>query len=593
MAKPLPFWRRMIGRWLEQPTEPRLGLELSPPVGAPGVVRVASEDGRHAVELRTIGGQIDTSEPARVRPARRRREQPRRSWRDYEAAGQGRNNSGWWAPNTAANVEVRRSLSVLRARSRDLCRNNAHAEHAIGVLVANLIGDGIRPRSSTGSAALDKRVNELWDAWVKVADPFHGLDFYGVQALAVRAWLESGEVLIRRRIRRLDDGLPVPFQLEVMESDLLDPWRLGELPNGGRIVQGVEFDPINRRSAYWILPFHPGDSSSGRAPGFGVGSIGDGAGLISAEGFSSRPIPAGEIVHLYQPKRPGQVRGVPWLATVAQDIRDLDDYAYAERVRKRIEACMVAFVLGNSPSDLPPDQDGIAPSVEDADGNPIEEFAPGMVALVRDGKDVRVHAPSASPDYAGYKRTELQEIASGAGVTYEQLTGDLTGVSFASYRVGRVEFFRSMRALHNLLIVPKLCAPVWQWFVEMAQASGALPLRAEGYPCKWAAPRFESIERDKDANADKLEIRNGTRSLFDVIASYGRDPRATLEEVAEAFKLVDELGLVIDVDPRRTVAAGSAASGAQGPAGGDTGGAAEDAATEPADTAETPPADNP
>lgn len=577
MAKPLPFWRRMLGRWLAQPTEPRV-LELPPPVVA-GTARVLSEDGRHAVELRTVGGQLDTSAPARVRPARRRREQPRRGWRDYEAAGQGRNNSGWWAPNTAANVEIRKSLAVLRARSRDLCRNNAHAERAIAILVANLIGDGIRPRSATGSVALDKRVNDLWDAWTKVADPFHGLDFYGVQALAVRAWLESGEVLIRRRVRRLDDGLPVPFQLEVMESDLLDPWRLGELPNGGRIVQGVEFDPINRRAAYWILPFHPGDSSIGfgRASALGVGSIGDGAGLVTAEGFTSRPIPAGEIVHLYQPKRPGQVRGVPWLATVAQDIRDLDDYAYAERVRKRIEACMVAFVIGNTPSDVPPDQDGIAPAVEDSDGNPIEEFSPGMVALVRDGKDVRVHAPAASPDYAGYKKAELQEIAAGAGVTFEQLTGDLGGVSFASYRVGRVEFFRAMRALHNLLIVPKLCAPVWAWFVEMAQASGALPVRAEGYPCKWASPRFESIERDKDASADKLEIRNGTRSLTDVIASYGRDPRSTLEEIAEAFKLVDELGLVLDVDPRRTVAAGSAASGAAGPAGGDAAADTEEA----------------
>lgn len=580
MAKP-SFWSRM-GAWLTGKREPAAArlleamgadgqagqaspkpLALARAAAQPGRgLRLLTDDGRQVIEVTPADGKTTLDDSATVRIRRRRRAR-----RDYESAGQGRNNAGWWAPNTAANVEVRKSLPILRARCRDLVRNNAHAKRAIDVLVTNLVGQGHTPRSNTGDPKLDKRVNDLWRKWAPFADPFHELDVYGVQALAVQTWLEGGEAIVRRRVRRLDDGLPVPMQLELLEGDLLDSWRTGDLPNGGRIVQGVEFDPINRRAAYWLLPQHPGDQLFGRATGilFGGGST-DGSAI--AEGLTSRPIPKSEVAHLYKPTRAGQVRGVPWLATVAQDIRDIDDYSYAERVRKRLEACLVAFVIGDTPSDRPPDQDGIAPSVDDSDGNPVEEFTPGMIARVTDGKDVRVHAPAASPGYGEYKKTELQEVAVGAGVTYEQLTGDLSNVSFASYRVGRVELFGALRQLHRLTLIPKLYQPIWQWFTDTAQAAGLIPVRADGYPCKWPDLRFESIERDKDAGADKLELRNGTRSLFDVIASYGRDPEETLAEVARAFELLDELGLVLDVDPRRTVAAGSAAGGAVGPAAG-------------------------
>jgi lambda family phage portal protein len=550
-------WRRRLARWLDpnaaHPAEGALAAlsGTGPTSPARTLTFDATTDRRGdvtVVELRTLPAPagappvVDTRVPPVVRHVRNRPPRARRSWRDYEAAGRGRNNEGWFAPNTAADVEIRKSLPLLRARSRELVRNNGYATRILSVFVANLIGEGIRPRSNTGDKKLDKRVNDLWDAWAKTADPFHGLDVYGVQALAVRSWLEGGDALIRFRLRRLEDGLAVPLQLEVLEGDMLDASLVEELPNGGRIVSGVEFDPINRRAAYWLLPFHPGDNWRGGG------------------GYTARPVPASSVIHLFNPIRAGQVRGVPIFAPVAQDMRDLDDYEYAERVRKRIEACMVAFVIGNQPADADPSQDGIAPSVEDAEGNPIEEVSPGLIALVRDGKEVRVHVPAASPDYEAYNRVSVRQFAAGTGTTYEQVSGDLTGVNFASYKIGRVEFFRALRQLYRLILVPKVCDPVWATFTETAVAAGILPMRAAGYPVKHSEPRFESVERDKDATADKLEVRNGTRALTDVIASYGRDPEETLRAVSDAFALLDSLGLILDVDPRRTGAVGAGAA---------------------------------
>src|SRR5690348_15373182 len=92
-----------------------------------------------------------------------------------------------------------------------------------------------------------------------------------------------------RGLRRMD-----PIQL--LEPDFLDDSRLGVLPNGNKVVQGVEFDPIGQRAAYWLFPEHPGNNFA-----------------IAAMGLVSKPVPASEIAHLYEHQRT-QARGVPWAA---------------------------------------------------------------------------------------------------------------------------------------------------------------------------------------------------------------------------------------------------------------------------------------
>ena len=62
----------------------------------------------------------------------------------------------------------------------------------------------------------------------------------GLQSLIASGVVGDGEALIRRRWRRASDGLPVPMQLQLLESDYLADLTQA-LPNGGRIVQGVEF----------------------------------------------------------------------------------------------------------------------------------------------------------------------------------------------------------------------------------------------------------------------------------------------------------------------------------------------------------------
>ncbi|MCV2872827.1 phage portal protein [Defluviimonas sp. WL0050] len=455
--------------------------------------------------------------------------------RGYDGAAKGRRTEGWRAPGSSADTEIGVAGALLRDRMRDLVRNNPHAAKAVAVLVNNIIGAGIMPRAASGNEAFDRTVDTLFERWTAECDADGQLDFYGLQTLICREMVEAGEVLVRRRLRRSSDGLPVPLQLQVLEADFLDASKSGAL-GAGRLVQGIEFDQLGKRRAYWLHTDHPGDT---------WGALNGGLG--------SRPVPATEIAHVYEKQRT-QARGVPWGAPVIRSLRDLDDYEVAELVRKKTEACVTAIVFGDDEA-----QQGIAPAVVDADGNRVEQFEPGLIAYARGGKDIRFNQPAATGGYGEYKRASLHTISAGFRVPYELLTGDLSQVNYSSIRAGLVEFRRQIDAVQWQLFIPMFCAPVWRWFTEAAWAAGQIP--TPDVPVEWQPPKFEAVDPQKDAMADLLAIRSGTMTLAQAIARQGRNPDAVLAEIAATNAKLDDLGLVLDSDPRRVTKTGSAQAG--------------------------------
>ncbi|MFD2105867.1 phage portal protein [Tabrizicola soli] len=358
--------------------------------------------------------------------------------RGYDGAARGRRTEGWRAPGSSADTEIGVAGALLRDRMRDLVRNNPHAAKAVAVLVNNIIGAGIMPRAASGDDKLNRKVDALFERWTADCDADGQLDFYGLQTLICREMVEAGEVLVRRRLRRASDGLPVPLQLQVLEADFLDATKSGAL-GAGRLVQGIEFDPVGKRRAYWLHAEHPGDA---------YGAL--------QNGLQSRLVPATEIAHVYEKQRT-QARGVPWGAPVIRSLRDLDDYEVAELVRKKTEACVTAIVFGDDEA-----QQGIAPSVVDADGNRVEQFEPGLIAYARGGKDIRFNQPAATGGYGDYKRASLHTISAGFRVPYELLTGDLSQVNYSSIRAGLVEFRRMIDAVQ------------WQLFIDALRPGLAL-----------------------------------------------------------------------------------------------------------------------
>jgi lambda family phage portal protein len=461
----------------------------------------------------------------------------------YDGAAAGRRANSWIAPSTDANVELMGSLVWLRNRSRDLVRNNPYACKAVEELVGNTVGTGIVPQAKTGSAALDKIIDGEWLYFVEACDTPQRLDFYGMQALILRTMAESGESIVRFRPRLTQDNLRVPLQLQLLEADFLDHARTMGTVNG-HVMQGVQFDLLGRRIAYWIYTYHPG----------GMLIMNPRGGILSV------PVPAEQILHSYRVLRPGQIRGVPWLSPVMMALRDLDDYADAERVRKKIEACVVGMVT--QPEGLEGSLLGLPEGTDPRTRRPIEEFQPGQVAYLKPGEDVKFNNPPPLGGYREYKMTELQGIMAGIGLPYELGTGDMSQVNYSSWRGGQLGFRNTVENYRWLTLIPMFCMPVRRRMIDTLLMVGKIPESAVGdpklnlYGTQWTAPRFESVDPVKDAEAALKDIRMGRITWFEAVLANGYDPYAQLQQIALFNKLLDKFEIILDSDPRNTTLRG-------------------------------------
>jgi len=141
--------------------------------------------------------------------------------RRYDGASRGRRTEGWLTQGTSADAAAGPALKTLRDRSRDLVRNNPYAAKAVAVIVSNTVGTGILGQArAVRSRRRSQQLTDLLSSWAN--DPqqcdYHGrMDFAGLQALAMRCVVESGEVLIRRRTAISSSNQRVPLQLQIME----------------------------------------------------------------------------------------------------------------------------------------------------------------------------------------------------------------------------------------------------------------------------------------------------------------------------------------------------------------------------------------
>lgn len=437
--------------------------------------------------------------------------------RTYDAATVGRRTAGWRRSSADANSTIGPSLARVRDSARDLVRNNAYAESGLNAIVDDTVGWGIRPTVS----------HKEFLRWASTtdcdADGRH--DLVGLQKLVMRTVVESGECLVRRRWRRSTDGFALPFQLQVLEPDYLDTLRDGPTPTGGRIVQGVEFDPVGYVVGYWIFRNHPGSSTR---PG---GSI---------YGQSYR-VPAEDIAHQFKSSRPGQVRAMSWFAPILVRFRDFDEFEDATLMKAKIAACLAVITS---------DVDGTAAPLgtADASADPVTDtLEPGMIMNVAPGRTITVVDPPSSGDYAEYSKTSLRAIAAGLGVTYEDLTGDYQQLPFSAARMSRLRHRARVEDWQYRLLIPQFLDRVWGWAMEACALSG-LPVVER---TDWTPPGMPMIEPDKEGLAAMRNVRAGISTFSDEIRQRGFNPDTHMAEMAADFKKLDALGLELDCDPRK------------------------------------------
>ena len=445
----------------------------------------------------------------------------------WDGAGSGRRVMYWQPERGSINSLISHNLETLRSRSRDMVRKNPYAANIVDTIVSNCVGTGIKPQSKAKDAEFRKKVQELWLWWTDEADSNLVSDFYGLQALVCRSMIEGGECFVRLRNRKPEDGFSVPLQLQVLESEHLDNKSNQTLANGNIIRNGIEFNRLGQREAYYLFREHPGEGSFGE----------------------SVRVPASEVLHIYKSKRPGQIRGEPWLSTVLLKLYELDQYDDAELVRKKTAAMFAGFITR-----LDSEASILGEGESNEQGVALSGLEPGTMQLLDPGEDIKFSEPSdVGGSYEAFMRQQLRAIAIGMGITYEQLTGDLTNVNYSSIRAGLIEFRRRCAMLQHNIMVFQFCRPVWNRWIELALLSGKLSAPKDNETLKevkWIPQGFDWVDPLKDQQAQQMAVRNGFKSRSEVVSELGYDVEEIDQEIAEDQKRADFFNLSFDSDSR-------------------------------------------
>ena len=467
--------------------------------------------------------------------------------RYYDAATPSRARE-WSTKSGGPNAVVGSVGLKLRDRARDMDRNDAHIARAHSVEVNNLFGSGITATAVGGpegspAARRAAAADAAWAEWGKrgVADVEGRHTRDALIALIVKAAKVSGDGLIQRIA---DRDAPLAWRLRVMEGDMLDESKNGPLPEGGRITQGVEQSPMGRVVAYWIRKGHPGENWP----------------LVGALSTDSVRVPAEDIIHFFIPLRPGQLRGIPMSAPVLATKRDLADLNHFELVRRKVETSVAGFIIPGDDleeSHVSPDDDGnISPGAYDSDGNIVEDIQPGLLATLRGGKDIRFHTPMAAGGHVEQAKHYLHDVAVGLGLSYEQLTGDLSGANYSSLRAGLLEFWRRIESEQWLWLIPTVMDRLWDWCMAGAYIKGLID--TPEVPVEWSPPKRASVDPSKDILADYLKVRGGFAPWSDVVAENGYTAARMSELLAAERALWDLHDLTLDVDSRKYAWRGAA-----------------------------------
>ncbi len=450
----------------------------------------------------------------------------------YEGAGSGRRWKGGQLHNASADVIVTAAANRLRARFRDLVRNNPQAARGVRTLVSQIIGTGIQGH------ATDKKLREAFNTWCysTKADVGEQLNFYGIQKLAMRTIVESGSVLIRRQRVNSKEMLNVPFKLQVLEPDFIDISKEELLQNNSMIKKGIEYDKFGKPLAYWLYEHHPGSAMQ-----------------RLGERYKTIRVPADEIIHCYDILRAGQTDGVPWGHPILLRLRDYEDYEDAQLLRQKIAACFTGFIYDNEAP--------INETAGSADDKPMsDKFEPGAWEVLPPGKDIKFTTPpGVGADFEPYTTRVLQGIAAGMGVTYEQLTQDYSRVNFSSARMSFQQFFADVDDWRWNMFIPTICARVWDWWLDGYDLAQGISKKADR-SIRWSPPKKFMVDPTKEISAMKDMVRSGFQSLSETVRQLGEDPSEHFAELADDNKTIDELKLKLDSDPRSMTGTGQSQS---------------------------------
>ena len=483
----------------------------------------------------------------------------------------------WHPQRLSSKSDIDANLTTLRNRAADQATNTPLGSAAIVTSTMHAVGAGLRlfPRipykllGLTADEARDWERNttrefRLW-AESKECDWRRRNNFYDLQNIAYATYLTDGDSFALFRRTNPSYAMPYTLRIQLLEanrvSNPLGPmatysevnaWGIEQLnpDNGNHIVNGVEVTPDGRLEAYWVSNKVPGDlvDLGGATTWTRIKAFGSVTGMPN-------------MLQVCHDTRAEQYRGVPYLAPVLEQLKQIGRYCNAELTAAIIRSFLSIFFTNTQASNS---LDNILPSAygapdDDHTGEPVVDAAqyklgPGQLNSLPKGVDVKtVDSSNAQIAYDSYMTHLEKSVAASLNIPYEVLLKCFS----SSYSASRGSLLQAQDEFktRRRWFAADFCQPIYeQWLME-AVATGRIecpgfftdPVKRRAWcSADWFGPTMSILDPIKDVNGAALRVKYGlTTREREAAEMTGSDLEENLEQIAYEQALIKNLGLDI------------------------------------------------
>lgn len=420
-----------------------------------------------------------------------------------------------WMPSGGSPTSDQvRDLPMLRARSRDQMRNAPVALGALNTTVSHVVGTGLAytpaidakflgltPEEAEEWSANTKRLFDIYAASLD-CDLGRRMNFYGLQDLLVRTQLESGDgIVLTPRVARSGGKPRLAFQ--IIEADrVCNP---NKKPDTEILIDGMELDEDTGETvAMHVARKHPGDPLSGNNTWDRVGMRGDSTGRRN-------------ILHMFKPLRPGQIRGVPMIAPILEPLKQLNRWTDAELNAAVVSSMFSVFIkMDPDAFDDMFDENAKSAIVEKA-SNWSGDMESGQAINLLPGESIETSSPGRpNPAFDPFWAAIVRQIGMALEMPYEVLTMHFQS-SYSAARAALLMAWKGFRARRDTLAT-YFCQPALElWLAdEVAEGRISAPgffasdvVRAAWCAALWTGDGMGSLDPQKDVAGAKDRVALG------------------------------------------------------------------------------------
>jgi capsid protein len=439
----------------------------------------------------------------------------------YEGAGQSLRRSYLDTSYTSARFDVTSSTrQAIVRKSRFFEQNNAVLNRLGDLFESYTVGSSFSVQPASSDPAWNLKAKKWFDVWSRYPDIGSRQSFGTMMSQSARGWFFDGESFIL--LTKGESGKP---RLQIIEAQSIAT-PVG-MESDLTVFDGIRFDP-----------------KTGRAISYFIGSEKTQGNLTDV-----RSIGSDSVVHIYEPNRPGQLRGLPFVSAVINDLHDLDDLQKLE-----MEACKlgasVAQIVKTVSGEVQASSlrsGGISQTTQNTAENYYEQVFGSSVKVLKNGDSFEQFATERpGVNMREYWRQLTEKVCAGVGIPYVLVYPEsMQGTVYRGALDMSAVWFKSRHQVMSSA-ARRIYEYVMEYAIKSDPALNDAP--SDWYEVAITAPRSPNVDVGRNSAAQLAELEAGILTYDEVYGARGLDWRSALEAKAQQALFVRQLADKYGVD---------------------------------------------